>query len=121
MEATPLDIRNRAFQAFVDMKAELLGGAVTESLQTSGAAESGTALPPGEIESALTYFIAVRAGHHTRFKELNDYARRKFYEAINGHRDFTAGTPIASWAARARYDRNEVIRIFDALDHLMVM
>lgn len=119
--ANTFEIHNRALQAFKDMRAELLGGAVTESLKASGASDSGTALPPGEIESALTYFIAVWAGHHSRFKELNDYARRKFYEAINGHRDFTAGTPISSWAARARYDKNEVIRIFDALDHLMVM
>lgn len=118
---TLYNIHASATKAFNDMRAELLGGAYSEMLKQSGAAEGGTALPPGEIESALTYFIAVHAEHHSRFKELNDYARRKFYEAINGHRDFTSGTSIASWAARARYDKNEVLRIFDALDHLMVM
>ena len=80
----------------------------------------GSAPPPREIEESLSYFVAVHAGHHTKFAEHNDHTRRKLYEAINGHRDWTAGTPIASWAGRAKHDQVDLIAKLNLALALMV-
>ena len=79
----------------------------------------GTALPPSELVAALDYFIAQRALHWRNFRGLQDYAKRKLYEAINGHKDFLHGTPIASWAQRAVHDRQMLVNTLKSAHDLV--
>ena len=79
----------------------------------------GTSIPPSELVAALDYFIAQRALHWRNFHGLQDYVKRKLYEAINGHKDFLNGTPISSWAQRAVHDKQLLVNTLKSAHDLV--
>ena len=111
---TDVQVHFDAVKVIDDWRTHLVGEGLDETPE-------GSSPPPEGIEESLDYFTAVHAGHHTRFRALAGYVRTRVYEAVNGHRDYANGTPIASWAGRAKYDKQELVRVFDALRDIMVM
>jgi hypothetical protein len=112
-------MRAQTKAVFEDLERHIAHDAVDPYQTVQRVKGDGTSIPPGDLIAALDYFIAQRALHWRNFRGLQDYAKRKLYEAINGHKDFFNGTPIASWAQRAVHDRQMLVNTLKSAHDLV--